>query len=95
MIDEFRTDLMNSLIDLCDKYTKHMKESDGKELTIDDICHQSLYFLPNEELMNIINKNNKKFNEKIIETNDKVIETMNESNRTNCETNDDMNSKYF
>jgi hypothetical protein len=53
---EYRDSLKQLLIDLCDRYTGCVQLSDTNDTTIDDICHQSLFFLQasNDELAVII-----------------------------------------
>jgi hypothetical protein len=53
---EYRDSLKQLLIDLCDRYTGCVQLSDTNDTTIDDICHQSLFFLQasNDELADII-----------------------------------------
>ena len=74
MNDYFREDLKQCLNDLCERYSEIMKDNDSDELTIDDICHQSLHFLQasHEELMNIIA--NKKLSQNLFSNEEKIVE---------------------
>lgn len=53
---EYRDSLKQLLTDLCDKFTEYLQLNDTNDSTIDDICHQSLFFLQasNDELLDII-----------------------------------------
>jgi len=53
---DYRDSVKQLLTDLCDKYTEYVQLSQTNDNTIDDICHQSLFFLQatNDELADII-----------------------------------------
>lgn len=83
--NQFRDDLKQLFIELCDKYIENVESIEANETTIDHICHQSLFFLQasDQELEDIIGC-------------DKVIKNINHNNdnekklNLNYDTEDDI-----